>query len=51
MNGIVLLLCIVTVVVVAIFATVFKFQRELIESQKKIISELSEIKNSLGKSD
>ncbi|MHC4132083.1 MAG: hypothetical protein ACYSSP_08300 [Planctomycetota bacterium] len=49
MNGIILLLFVVTVTVVAIFATVFKIKGELIENLQKVISELSEIKNSLGK--
>ncbi|MHC4293144.1 MAG: hypothetical protein ACYSTX_02530 [Planctomycetota bacterium] len=49
-TAVILLLAIVTVTVVAIFATVFKFKKELLENQEKVISELTEIKNSLGKS-
>jgi hypothetical protein len=49
MIAIMLLLCIVTVTIVSIFATLFLFKRDLLESQQKVLSELSEIKNSLSK--
>ena len=47
MNTIIILLCIMIVVVVSIFATVFKIQKALTESQEKIRSELSEIRKLL----
>jgi len=47
MEWIIVLLCIMMIVVVAIFATVFKIQKALGESQEKIRSELSEIRKLL----
>ena len=43
----ILLLCLMTIVLLAIYYTVFKVRRELTESQEKMNSELSEVRKLL----
>jgi hypothetical protein len=52
MNAMIGLLCLITVVVLAIYWTVWKCRGDLNQNLEKVISELSEIRKALaGKAD
>ena len=49
MSGLIVLLCLVTVVVLAIYWTVWKIRNELNQNLGKMVSELTQIRQSLQK--